>query len=227
MQKYAPEILFEDNHLLIVNKPGGMPVQGDNSNDLCLLDYFKDFIKKRDNKPGNVYLGLPHRLDRPVSGVVVLAKTSKALPRLNKLFASKDIKKTYHAIVAKTPTPKAGVLNHYLLRNQKQNKSFVVDKNNKNAKEAILEYTQIGKSDRFYLLEINLLTGRHHQIRAQLSAIGCPIKGDLKYGSPRSNPDGNISLHAHKIEFIHPVKKTEVVITAPYPQDKIWTFFIR
>ena len=205
-------IIYEDNHLLLVNKRAGELVQGDRSGDPCLVDEIKAFIKQRDHKPGNVFCGLVHRLDRPVSGVVVFAKTSKALSRMNELVKQRAIEKTYWAVSKNCPSPSTGTLRNLLLRNEKMNKSFVVaDGIQKNAKEAVLDYKVLGKSEGgYYLLEVNLHTGRHHQIRCQLAHIGCPIKGDLKYGAPRSNPDGSISLHARSLCFEHPVSHVQI-----------------
>ena len=220
------EILFEDNHLIVVNKPVGMLVQGDKTGDKSILDFVKEYIKKKYDKPGNVYLGLPHRLDRPTSGIVVLSKTSKALSRLNSMFKDNTIKKTYWAIVDNAPEKKTDTLVHYLVRNEKSNKSKAFNKPSNKTKKASLTYDFIGKSDRFHLLEIDLHTGRHHQIRAQLAKINCHIKGDLKYGSKRSNKDGGIHLHSRQIEFIHPVKKDTLKIIAPPPKDPVWDFFV-
>lgn len=217
------QIVYEDNHILVVNKKVGQLVQGDKTGDESLLELIKDFIKKRDNKPGNVFLGLVHRIDRPTSGLVIYAKTSKALSRLTQMVKNREVKKTYWAVVAKEMIPQSQRLVHYLKKNEKNNKAIVFPKATDGAKEAILTYNVIKKLDNYLLLEIDLETGRHHQIRAQLSKIGTPIKGDLKYGSPRSNPDGGINLHARKLEFIHPVTKEKVEIIAPVPQnDAIW-----
>lgn len=217
------QIVFEDNHLLIINKKTGQLVQGDKTGDASLLDLIKDFIKKRDQKPGNVFLGLVHRIDRPTSGLVIYAKTSKALTRLTQMVKNREIKKTYWAVVAKEMIPQSQRLVHYLHKNEKTNKSTVFIKPTENAKESILSYQIIKTLDNFQLLEVDLETGRHHQIRAQLSKIGVPIKGDLKYGSPRSNPDGGIHLHARRLEFIHPVTKENLVIEAKVPQnDAVW-----
>ena len=217
------QIVFEDNHLLIINKKTGQLVQGDKTGDASLLDLIKDFIKKRDQKPGNVFLGLVHRIDRPTSGLVIYAKTSKALTRLTQMVKNREIKKTYWAVVAKEMIPQSQRLVHYLHKNEKTNKSTVFIKPTENAKESILSYQIIKTLDNFQLLEVDLETGRHHQIRAQLSKIGVPIKGDLKYGSPRSNPDGGIHLHARRLEFIHPVTKENLVVVAPVPQnDSVW-----
>ena len=217
------QIVFEDNHLLIINKKAGQLVQGDKTGDASLLDLIKDFIKKRDQKPGNVFLGLVHRIDRPTSGLVIYAKTSKALTRLTQMVKNREIKKTYWAVVAKEMIPQSQRLVHYLLKNEKTNKSTVFIKPTENAKESILKYQIIKTLDNFQLLEVDLETGRHHQIRAQLSKIGVAIKGDLKYGSSRSNPDGGIHLHARRLEFIHPVTKENLVVVAPVPQnDSVW-----
>jgi len=218
-------ILLEDNHLLIVNKMPSEIVQGDKTGDEPLSESLKKFLKEKYNKPGNVFMGVVHRLDRPVSGAVIFAKTSKALTRLNNLVKERAIKKTYWAIVKDPPPNETGTLKHFLVRNQKKNKSFAYKKPVPNSKEALLSYKMIAASKDYYLLEIDLHTGRHHQIRAQLAAIGCPIKGDLKYGFSRSNPDASISLHARRIEFIHPIKKEPVIITAPPPQDTLWNYF--
>ena len=217
------QIVFEDNHLLVINKIAGQLVQGDKTGDLSLLDLIKNFIKKRDNKPGNVFLGLVHRIDRPTSGLVIYAKTSKALSRLTQMVKNREIKKTYWAVVPKVEIPKQQRLINYLQKNEKNNKSTVFPKATEGAKEAILNYEIIKTLDNFQLLEVDLETGRHHQIRAQLSKIGVPIKGDLKYGSGRSNPDGGIHLHARALEFIHPVTKDQIKIIAPVPQnDAVW-----
>jgi 23S rRNA pseudouridine1911/1915/1917 synthase len=216
------QVLFEDNHIIIVNKRAGDIVQGDKTGDKPLSDVVKEYIKDKYNKPGNVYLGTVHRLDRPTSGLVIFAKTSKVLPRLNKLFLSKDIHKTYWALVKNEPLKTEDTLTHWLKKNPKSNKSKAYIKEVSDSKKAILHYKVIKKLDSYYLLEVNLETGRHHQIRAQLSFIGCPIKGDLKYGFSRSNKDASISLHARHIEFIHPVKKVPVSISAPLPNDPVW-----
>ena len=216
------EILFEDNHLLIINKKAGELAQGDNTGDIPLIDSLKEFIKKRDNKPGNVFLGLIHRLDRPTSGILIFAKTSKALARMNELFKSREVQKTYWAIVEGKPEKQSEKLEHYLKKNPKNNKTTVYTNPSEDAKKAILEYHVLGNLDNYSLLEVDLFTGRSHQIRAQLSFTGHCIKGDLKYGAKRSNPDGSISLHARKIIFIHPVTKEEIKIIAPPPNDSIW-----
>lgn len=217
------QIIYEDNHLLIINKKVGQLVQGDKTGDASLLELIKAFIKKRDEKPGNVFLGLVHRIDRPTSGLVIYAKTSKALSRLTQMVKNREIAKTYWAIVAKELLPQSQRLVHYLKKNEKNNKAIVFPKPTDGAKEAILSYHLIKVLDNYQLLEIDLETGRHHQIRAQLSKIGVPIKGDLKYGSPRSNPDGGISLHARRLQFVHPVTKEKMDITAPVPSnDTVW-----
>ena len=225
MNQYFSEdqIVYEDNHMMVINKKAGQLVQGDKTGDLSLLELIKDFIKKRDDKPGNVFLGLVHRIDRPTSGLVIYAKTSKALSRLTVMVKDREVKKTYWALVAKEMLPKSQRLVHYLQKNEKTNKATVFVKPTEGAKESILTYNVIKTLDNYQLLEIDLETGRHHQIRAQLSKIGVPIKGDLKYGAPRSNPDGGISLHARKLQFIHPVTKEDVEIIAPVPQnDAVW-----
>ena len=216
------QVLYEDNHIIIVNKRAGDIVQGDKTGDKPLSDVVKEYIKDKYNKPGNVYLGTVHRLDRPTTGLVIFAKTSKVLPRLNKLFLSKDIQKTYWAIVKNEPPKHADTLVNWLIKNPKNNKSRAYSNEVTDSKKAILHYKVIKKLDNYFLLEVNLETGRHHQIRAQLSNIGCPIKGDLKYGFDRSNKDASISLHAKHIEFIHPVKKERISIDAPLPNDAIW-----
>ena len=217
------EVIYEDNHIIIVNKKSGEIVQGDKTGDRPLSDIVKDYIKEKYAKPGAVFLGVVHRLDRPVSGLVVFARTSKALSRLNKMFAEGEVHKTYWAIVAKSP--KLGdfaTLEHWLVRNEKQNKSYAYDQEKPNAKKAILKYRVLSQSDNYSLLEVNLMTGRHHQIRCQLAAMGCPIKGDLKYGAPRSNPDGSISLLSRRVEFVHPVSKETIIAEAPLPDDNLW-----
>ncbi|WP_203256854.1 RluA family pseudouridine synthase [Hyunsoonleella ulvae] len=216
------QVLYEDNHIIIVNKRAGDIVQGDKTGDTPLNDVVKAYIKNKYNKPGNVYLGTVHRLDRPTSGIVIFAKTSKVLPRLNKLFLAKEIKKTYWAVVKQAPSKSEGTLVHWLKKNPKNNKSYSHIKEVKDSKKAILHYKTIQQLDNYTLLEINLETGRHHQIRTQLSSIGSPIKGDLKYGFSRSNRDASIHLHARRIEFIHPVKKESLSIIAPLPNDPIW-----
>ena len=215
----ASRILYEDNHLLVVNKKVGEIVQGDKTSDEPITETYKAFIAQRDAKPGQVFMGLPHRLDRPVSGIVVLAKTSKALERLNAMFRDGDVTKIYWALVCNEPLRKEQLLEGLIWRNEKQNKSYMCRPGalRKDAKQARLKYTYIDKTERYFLLEVELMTGRHHQIRCQLSDMGCPIKGDLKYGAPRSNPDGGISLHARRITFVHPVKKETMTVEAPIP----------
>ena len=219
------EILFEDNHFIAVNKKTGDIIQGDKTGDEPLSSVVARHIAIRDNKPGDAFIGVPHRLDRPVSGVAIFAKRSKSLERINEQFRNGEVKKLYWAIVAKMPPTEQGELTHFLIRNEKQNRSYAYDKMKNGAKEARLRYKLIASSDNYFLLEIELLTGRHHQIRCQLSAIGCPIKGDLKYGAPRSNPDGGISLHARSVRFLHPVKKEDIFIVAEPPVDNIWNYF--
>ena len=214
--------IYEDNHLLVINKPPGMLVQGDATGDLSLIDHAKHYIKRKYDKPGNVYIGLPHRIDRPTSGIVVLAKTSKALSRLNKQFSSREPEKSYWAIVKKPISRDSAELIHYLKKNQKKNKSFAYDKAFPETKKAILHYKQIAELKNYIGLSIDLATGRHHQIRCQLATIGNPIKGDLKYGFPRSNPNGSIHLHARNITLIHPVKKEKMSFQAEVPDDVLW-----
>jgi 23S rRNA pseudouridine1911/1915/1917 synthase len=216
-------VLYEDNHIIAVNKTCNEIVQGDKTGDTPLSEIVKAYIKDKYNKPGEVFLGVTHRLDRPTSGVVLFARTSKALTRLNAMFQSHEqIKKTYWAIVQGCPKQTEARLENWLIRNEVQNKSYITKPNANNAKQAILEYRTLVRGENYTLLEVNLETGRHHQIRCQLAAIGCPVKGDLKYGAKRSNPDGGICLHARKIEFIHPVSKQEICITAPIPDDSLW-----
>lgn len=220
------EVLFEDNHLIAVNKRCGDIVQGDKTGDKTLGDDIKAYLKAKYNKPGNVFLGVTHRIDRPTSGVVLFARTSKSLTRMNELFKNDgSIKKTYWAVVDAKPEPASADLEHWIIRNEKQNKSFAYQKMQKDAKKASLTYRYLAASDRFHLLEIELHTGRHHQIRAQLAAIGLHIKGDLKYGFPRSNKDGGIHLHARTISFTHPVTQELINISAPLPDDPVWNFF--
>ena len=218
-------VVYEDNHIIIVSKESGEIVQGDKTGDTPLSETVKQYIKEAYAKPGNVFLGVVHRLDRPVSGLVLFARTSKALPRLNKMFAEGDIHKTYWAIVANTPPQPEGTLVHWLVRNEKQNKSYAYDHEVPNSKRAELDYKVIGKSDRYCLVEVVLKTGRHHQIRCQLAKMGCPIKGDLKYGAKRSNADGSICLHSRRMEFVHPISKKEIVVEAPVPNDNLWKSF--
>ena len=227
-------VLYEDNHIIAVNKTCNEIVQGDKTGDTPLSEIVKAYIKEKYNKPGEVFLGVPHRLDRPTSGVVLFARTSKALTRLNEMFKEKSsinrtssivqssIKKTYWAIVQGCPKQPEARLENWLIRNEAQNKSYIAKPNASNAKIAILDYRTLVRGEKYTLLEVNLETGRHHQIRCQLAAIGCPVKGDLKYGAKRSNPDGGICLHARKIEFIHPVSKQPICITAPVPDDSLW-----
>lgn len=216
------QVLFEDNHLIVINKRVGDIVQGDKTGDSPLSDVVKQYLKEKYNKPGNVYLGVVHRLDRPTSGIVLFAKTSKALPRLNKLFSEGKTKKIYWAVVDNAPPNESGTLTHWLVRNPKQNKSYAYEKEVPNSKKAVLEYKLLKKLDRYFLLEIDLKTGRHHQIRAQLAALGCHIKGDLKYGADRSNKDGGIHLHARYLELEHPVQKEVIPFMAPPPDDPVW-----
>ncbi|MDD3538431.1 MAG: RNA pseudouridine synthase [Eubacteriales bacterium] len=212
----AQRILYEDNHLLVVSKLSGEIVQGDKTGDMPLSEILKNFIKERDHKPGNVFMGVPHRLDRPVSGICIFAKTSKSLERLNRMFRDGEVQKTYLALVSKKPPADSALLTHYIIRNEKQNKSYARETPAEGAREARLRYRYLESTHKYHLLEIDLLTGRHHQIRCQLAAIGCPIKGDLKYGARRSNPDGSISLHAYRVTLDHPVRKEQLVITAPW-----------
>lgn len=214
---FESRILYEDNHLLIINKKAGEITQGDKTGDECVADAYKAFIAQRDGKPGKVFMGIPHRLDRPVSGICILAKTSKALERLSKMFRDGEVHKTYWALCCSMPPAKEGHLEEWLVRNETQNKSYIVKHQRKDAKLAKLNYRYILSTDRYHLIEVELLTGRHHQIRCQLSNMGCIIKGDLKYGAPRSNRDGGISLQAHEVRFVHPVKKEEMRVCAPIP----------
>ena len=218
-------VVYEDNHIIVVNKTSSEIVQGDKTGDTPLSETVKEYIKVKYNKPGNVFLGVTHRLDRPVSGLVVFAKTGKALSRLNDMFRLGEVKKTYWAIVKERPKEVEGELVHWLVRNEKQNKSYAYDKEKPNSKKAILRYKLIGHSQNYHLLEVDLQTGRHHQIRCQLAKMGCPIKGDLKYGSPRSNPDGSICLHARRVTFVHPVSKEVIDLTAPLPDGNLWNGF--
>lgn len=215
-------IIYEDNHIIAVDKSCGEIVQGDKTGDKPLSEMLKEWLKVKYNKPGNVFVGVTHRLDRPVSGVVIFAKTSKALSRLNDMFRLGEVKKRYWAIVKNRPPQDEGELENWLVRNEKQNKSYAYDTERPNAKRALLGYRVIAHSDRYYLLEIDLKTGRHHQIRCQLAKMGCPIKGDLKYGFDRSNRDGGISLHARSASFIHPVSKLPIEVVAPVPDDNLW-----
>lgn len=219
------QVLYEDNHIIVVYKESGEIVQGDKTGDKPLSETIKAWIKEKYAKPGNVFLGVVHRLDRPVSGLVVFAKTSKALSRLNDMFRKGEVRKTYWAMVQTPPSEPESTLTNWLVRNEKQNKSYVYDHEVPNAKKAILKYKTVGQTEHYTLLEVNLLTGRHHQIRCQLSAIGCPIKGDLKYGARRSNPDGSISLLSRTVEFIHPVSKEYISVVSPLPAEKVWDNF--
>ncbi len=223
------KVIYEDNHLLGVYKPAGLPVQADSSGDRSLLDLAKAYIKERYNKPGAVFLGLIHRIDRPVSGVVVLARTSKALERMNALFRERKVRKTYWALVKERPNPIEGKLVHYIRKDKSRNRSFAYlrpGRRHADAKKAELHYKLIAEINHHCLLELNPLTGRPHQIRVQLAAIGCPIIGDLKYGYPTARPNGNILLHSHALEFVHPVKKTPVLIQAPPEDDNLWNWFL-
>ncbi|WP_106484674.1 RluA family pseudouridine synthase [Bacteroides sp. Marseille-P3684] len=219
------KVIYEDNHIIVVSKTASEIVQGDKTGDTPLSELVKHYLKEKYNKPGNVFIGVTHRLDRPVSGLVVFAKTSKALARLNEMFKNGDVHKTYWAIVKNCPQETEATLEHYLVRNEKQNKSYAYDREKPGAKKAILHYKLIGHSDNYFLLEVDLKTGRHHQIRCQLAKIGCPIKGDLKYGFPRSNPDGSICLHARRVSFIHPVSKELIELEAPLPEGNLWKGF--
>ena len=218
-------VVYEDNHIIIVNKTASEIVQGDKTGDTPLSETVKQYLKEKYSKPGNVFIGVAHRLDRPVSGLVVFAKTSKALSRLNEMFKNSEVKKTYWAVVKNLPREEEGELVNYLVRNEKQNKSYAYDKEVPGSKKAILHYRLIGRSQNYYLLEIDLKTGRHHQIRCQLAKMGCPIKGDLKYGAQRSNPDGSICLHARMVKFMHPVSKELIELTAPVPAGNLWNGF--
>lgn len=220
------EILFEDNHLLIINKKPSQIIQGDKTGDKPLSEQLKDFIKERDHKPGNVFLGVVHRIDRPVSGIVIFAKTGKALTRLNNMLKKGEIHKTYWAVVKNKPYPEKGCLINFLRRDEQKNKSFAHDHPVANTQKAELTYELIGQSDQYFLLQVQLITGRHHQIRAQLAKIGCPVKGDLKYGFDRSNPDGSIHLHARSVEFMHPVKHEMIKVIADPPSEMLWNFFL-
>ena len=215
-------VVYEDNHIIIVNKTASEIVQGDKTGDVPLSETVKQYLKEKYHKPGNVFIGVTHRLDRPVNGLVVFAKTSKALSRLNEMFKNSEVKKTYWAIVKQTPAETEGELVNYLVRNEKQNKSYAYHTEKPGSKKAILHYRLIARSDNYSLLEVDLKTGRHHQIRCQLAKMGCPIKGDLKYGFPRSNPDGSICLHARRVRFVHPVSKELIDVVAPVPSDNLW-----
>lgn len=219
------KIIYEDNHIIVAYKASGEIVQGDKTGDKPMSEAIKEYLKEKYHKPGNVYVGVPHRLDRPVSGLVLFARTSKALERLNQMFRDGEVKKTYWAITKNCPNPPEGELTHYITRNERLNKSFANDKEVPDSKIAILDYKVIAHSDNYYLVEVHLKTGRHHQIRCQLAHIGCPIKGDLKYGAQRSNPDGSICLHSAKVSFIHPVTKEPMEFVSPLPDDKLWHSF--
>lgn len=218
-------VVYEDNHIIVVNKTASEIVQADKTGDTPLSETVKQYLKEKYQKPGNVFLGVTHRLDRPVSGLVIFAKTSKALTRLNEMFRAGEVKKTYWAVVKNAPKESEGELVHFLVRNEKQNKSYAYDKEVPNSKKAVLDYRLIGRSENYYLLEVDLKTGRHHQIRCQLAKMGCPIKGDLKYGSPRFNPDGSICLHARRVRFVHPVSKELIELKAPLPEGNLWKGF--
>ena len=218
-------VVYEDNHIIIVSKVSGEIVQGDKTGDKPLSETVKRYIKEAYAKPGEVFLGVVHRLDRPVFGLVLFARTSKALARMNTLFANGEVHKTYWAIVKNEPPQPEGTLTHWLVRNEKQNKSYAYDQEVPHSKKAVLDYKVIGKSDNYFLVEVDLKTGRHHQIRCQLAKIGCPIKGDLKYGAKRSNPDGSISLLSRTMQFVHPVSKKDISVEAPLPDDRLWQSF--
>lgn len=220
--QYGRRIVYEDNHLLIINKRAGEIVQGDKTGDEPLIESLKAYIKARDNKPGNVFLGLVHRLDRPVAGLLIYAKTSKALSRMTQMFARGEVQKLYHAIVCQSPAVPSGHLRHYLLRNERQNKSYAYQSERPGSKRAELSYRLLASGERYHLLEVELHTGRHHQIRCQLATIGSVIKGDLKYGAARSNPDGSISLLSYRLRFVHPVSREQLDIVAPIPEEKLW-----
>lgn len=219
------DVVYEDNHIIIVSKRSGEIVQGDKTGDRALVDMVKEYIKAKYHKPGNVFLGVVHRLDRPVSGLVIFAKTSKALSRLNEMFRIGNVHKTYYAIVKNIPIESENELSNWIVRNEKQNKSYICNHEVKGSKNARLKYSVVGKTDRYALLKIQLMTGRHHQIRCQLAHIGCPIKGDLKYGFPRSNPDGGISLLSKRVEFIHPVSQKMICVEIPFPDEALWRAF--
>lgn len=218
-------VLYEDNHLIVINKASSEIVQGDKTGDKPLSEMVKEYLKEKYNKPGNVFCGVVHRLDRPTSGIIVFAKTSKALSRLNKMFRDDEVEKVYWAIVQNRPVSDTGTLVHYLVKDERKNKSSAYNTERANTKKAILHYSLIAQSDNYYLIKVQLETGRHHQIRVQLSKIGCPVKGDLKYGAKRSNRDGSISLHARSVSFVHPVSKDKIDITAPVPNDNLWKAF--
>jgi 23S rRNA pseudouridine1911/1915/1917 synthase len=219
------QVLFEDNHLIIINKRAGDIVQGDKTGDKPLLEIVKDYVKVKYNKPGEVFIGTPHRIDRPTSGIVIFSRNSRSLERMSEMFREKTIHKTYWAIVKNSPPDNEGKLIHYLRKNSTMNKSFAYEKKIKDSFYAELDYKVIAKSDKYYLLEVRLHTGRHHQIRVQLSTIGCQVKGDVKYGFDRANEDASIHLHSRKVEFIHPSKKELMTVIAPVPEDKLWAYF--
>jgi 23S rRNA pseudouridine1911/1915/1917 synthase len=219
-------VLYEDNHLIIVNKAAGVLVQGDATGDKTLADYVKDYIKEKYNKPGDVFLGTVHRLDRPVSGIVVFARTSKALERMNEIFRRRDVQKTYWAVVGKKPEKKSGKLTHWLIKNEEKNTVKAFDTEVKGSQKAELTYRYLGEINHYHLLEVNPVTGRPHQIRVQLASMECPIRGDVKYGYPRANPDGSINLHARRLYFIHPVKKEPILIKAALPENPFWEEFL-
>lgn len=224
-QSLISRILYEDNHIIVINKLPSEIVQGDKTGDMPMSDLLKAYIAQKYKKPGNVFLGVVHRIDRPVSGAVIFARTSKALARLNAMLQKRELQKKYWAVVKNTPPENTGTLVHHLQKNEKQNKSYATSPDTPNSKQAELNYTLIAKSRDYYLLEVELITGRHHQVRAQLAEMGCPIKGDLKYGFDRSNADASIHLHARKLSFKHPVKDEIIEIIAPVPDDKLWKFF--
>ncbi len=224
-ESFVSRILYEDNHIIVINKLPSEIVQGDKTGDMPMSDLVKAYIAKKYKKPGNVFLGVVHRIDRPVSGAVIFARTSKALTRLNAMLQSRELQKKYWAVVKNEPPAEQSNLIHFLQKNEKQNKSYVVDEGAKNSKRAELQYRLVSRSKDYQLLEVELITGRHHQVRAQLAAIGCPIKGDLKYGFDRSNPDASIHLHARELSFKHPIGEKVINITAPVPEDNLWKFF--
>ena len=224
-ESFISRILYEDNHIIVINKLPSEIVQGDKTGDMPLSDLVKAYIAQKYGKPGNVFLGVVHRIDRPVSGAVIFARTSKALIRLNAMLQKRELDKRYWAVVKNAPPQKEGTLVSHLLKNEKQNKSYPVKEESPNSKRAELKYTLLAESRDYNLLEVELITGRHHQVRAQLADMGCPIKGDLKYGFDRSNPDASIHLHARFLRFNHPVKQDHISITAPVPDDKLWKFF--
>lgn len=227
MSDLSSRILYEDNHLIIVNKRPGELVQGDKTGDITLCDQLKEFIRLRDQKPGNVFMGVPHRLDRPVSGIVIFAKTSKCLSRMSDVFRMRNIDKIYWAITENAPPAPRGRLTHYMIKNEKQNKSYISETEKKGYKPAALEYEHLMRSDNYHLVQVKLETGRHHQIRAQLAHIGAVIKGDLKYGASRSNPAGDICLHSRQVSFVHPVSTAHISVVAPCPAEPLWQFFER